>query len=753
MTKRMYKLIGFILVFSILVEGIPVTVKSAQGDSVFGPKVDKQGKVTWDCIYFGDYYQNFYEPIQTPPNPIDGKWYVDEDGTEMLYKEWFYYRTISEEELEASEAGEEITDRVQLKKSFLSKSPIKWRVLSREGNEVVLMSDSVLDVQPYHDECSWKECYLRNWLNTTFYNKAFTKTEQLAIKDTSLEEESLTDKVFLLSEKEATSEEFGFSEWDSLIDMNDFTWHTTEQNCSINTNYAQSVGEWSQYTESAENDIWAGNYDGITNRATWWLRPNVITVDDKKDPSFPYIWWGDSLYRIVNCKGKNNEACDGKKALMGVRPALHLNLAKSTWTSAEAIDQSGNVVSKDEIENVQDTAAEYGLNNPREIEGHGMTWDCIYFGNYPQNDTSGNATEPIKWRVLSVDGNDAFLIADKNLDAQPLDNTQITWETCSLRKWLNTTFLENAFSASEQKNIIQSKVKTDEGTDLGTDTLDSIYLLSYDEAKNSTYGFSTDIYYNSTAREGKKNDFVFSQYGRDGLINWWLRSSSIIKRKDDVNSFDATKYVYDEGQLSTGLLYDNYDRVSKNIGVRPVLRVNLEDSSAWEYAGQVTGDVKIFEESTPEPTQTPSVSYDAKLTNSTFTTSTANGQNNGNGEKPVKVKGLVIKKKKCKKITAKSRYDLSWKKVRNADGYEIQGYIISTYKGKKSKKKKILKTNKRNSIKRQKVKWNESFSSGKKKNYVTKIRVRAYKKVNGKKVYGSYSSWKAILSKKQVKKL
>lgn len=44
---------------------------------------------------------------------------------------------------------------------------------------------------------------------------------------------------------------------------------------------------------------------------------------------------------------------------------------------------------------------------------------------------------------LKIDGNDAFLLADKNLDVQPYNtqNISITWGTSTLRTWLNSTFL------------------------------------------------------------------------------------------------------------------------------------------------------------------------------------------------------------------------------------------------------------------------------------------------------------------------
>ncbi|MCI9537872.1 MAG: hypothetical protein HFG35_06230, partial [Eubacterium sp.] len=62
------------------------------------------------------------------------------------------------------------------------------------------------------------------------------------------------------------------------------------------------------------------------------------------------------------------------------------------------------------------------LKNPTTENGI-TTWDCIWFGNYWQEDINGDGKAdkndektPIKWRVLSVEGDDVFLLADKNLD-------------------------------------------------------------------------------------------------------------------------------------------------------------------------------------------------------------------------------------------------------------------------------------------------------------------------------------------------
>ena len=59
---------------------------------------------------------------------------------------------------------------------------IEWRVLDIEGDQVLLLSEYVLDVQPYHDvPCDsilWEDCTLRQWLNGTFYEGAFTDEER-----------------------------------------------------------------------------------------------------------------------------------------------------------------------------------------------------------------------------------------------------------------------------------------------------------------------------------------------------------------------------------------------------------------------------------------------------------------------------------------------------------------------------------------------------------------------------------------------
>ena len=91
-----------------------------------------------------------------------------------------------------------------------------------------------------------------------------------------------------------------------------------------------------------------------------------------------------------------------------------------------------------------------------------------------------------------------------------------------------------------------------------------------------------------------------------------------------------------------------------------------------------------------------------------------------------KIKGLAVKNQKKLKVKA------TWKKLTNVSGYQIQ------YAPNKKFKKAKSKTVKSTSVTIKKLK--------KKKTYF--VRVRAYKLVDGKKVYGKWSVVKKVKIKK-----
>ena len=244
------------------------------------------------------------------------------------------------------------------------------------------------------------------------------------------------------------------------------------------------------------------------------------------------------------------------------------------------------------------------LQNPT-TNGNGVTtWDCIYFGNYYQSNSS--TKEPIKWRVLSVDGSDAFLLADQNLDAKPYneEDTDVTWATCTLRTWLNGTFLNTAFTSAEQTAIKNTTVVNEDnpyyGTEGGANTTDKVYLLSIAEAINTAYGFNGEFRTESETREAKNTAYAkvcgawtstSTEYEGNGY--WWLRSRGYYSTDASYLNF------YGRG-------YDVGSNVSFDDGaVRPALHLNLSSSTLWRYAGKVTANVGgCSSQATPTPTPT-----------------------------------------------------------------------------------------------------------------------------------------------------
>lgn len=225
-------------------------------------------------------------------------------------------------------------------------------------------------------------------------------------------------------------------------------------------------------------------------------------------------------------------------------------------------------------------AEDYEVKDPVNTmaDGTGITtWDCVYFGNYIQKDTNGDGKvtdedekQPIKWRVLSVeeDGT-ALLLADKLLDMQPFDkNGKIDWEECTLRTWLNSTFLNAAFTEAEQEVIAETELETESAATV----TDNIYLLSLEEVSNPEYGFHPLIDCESNTRKAEGTDLAVFDNA------WWLRTPL----KEDVSwvcSIDSygknAKYAWN----TYGSLW-----------IRPALRLKLSGRAHWSYAGTTASE-------------------------------------------------------------------------------------------------------------------------------------------------------------------
>ena len=130
--------------------------------------------------------------------------------------------------------------------------------------------------------------------------------------------------------------------------------------------------------------------------------------------------------------------------------------------------------------------------------------DIIKFGHYEQDGNTANGKEEIEWQVLKVESDRVLVISKYALDCKPYNTelTSVTWETCSLRKWLNNEFKNVAFTATEQAEIptvnIANKNNPKDGAAGGNNTNDQIFCLSLEEMElyfgNYSYYDSKNIY-------------------------------------------------------------------------------------------------------------------------------------------------------------------------------------------------------------------------------------------------------------------
>lgn len=211
----------------------------------------------------------------------------------------------------------------------------------------------------------------------------------------------------------------------------------------------------------------------------------------------------------------------------------------------------------------------------------------VTFGTYPQTKAGKDAT-PIEWLVLARDGDKALLISRYGLDAQPYnkDHTSVTWETCTLRTWLNGTFYNKAFSSAEQAAILTTNVDNSKGqgywsTEGGNNTQDKVFLLSYAEANKY---FDVENWRNNGAKDNVRSRVAPTAYAiaqgagknssyktADGIDAGWWRL-----RSPGVSQYDAA-YVSTDGSLFYNDV--NYDSGS----VRPALWVNIEALGATSF--------------------------------------------------------------------------------------------------------------------------------------------------------------------------
>lgn len=111
--------------------------------------------------------------------------------------------------------------------------------------------------------------------------------------------------------------------------------------------------------------------------------------------------------------------------------------------------------------------------------------NIISFGSYEQDNDKANGKESIEWIILEEKEDKLLVISKYVLDRHRYGVGEVTWETSDVREWLNTEFINEAFTEEEQERILFTELENPDNADYGTDggnpTVDRIFFLSADE--------------------------------------------------------------------------------------------------------------------------------------------------------------------------------------------------------------------------------------------------------------------------------
>lgn len=198
----------------------------------------------------------------------------------------------------------------------------------------------------------------------------------------------------------------------------------------------------------------------------------------------------------------------------------------------------------------------------------------LYFGSYEQDNNLSNGKEPIEWLVAKIEDGKMFLVSKYCLDSHAYNDEYIdvTWETSTIRTWLNGGFLNTAFSAEEQAKICDTELTNGANftykTPGGNNTVDKVFLLSLSEVR-STFPTDAERLADSTAYAVAQGA---SQRDAFGSSWYWTRTPGY--------TLDSTVYVCEEGST----YFSGHIVTQTGSAVRPVMWIEADGAAAQTAA-------------------------------------------------------------------------------------------------------------------------------------------------------------------------
>lgn len=220
----------------------------------------------------------------------------------------------------------------------------------------------------------------------------------------------------------------------------------------------------------------------------------------------------------------------------------------------------------------------------------------IELGTYEQDNVTEDGTEVIRWIVAdttSVSGY-AILVSYYGLDVQQYHNedVDITWENCSLRKWLNEEFYNTAFSDEEKAIISPVNLENPDNSyykiEGGKETLDTVWMFGEYDARK---------YYELMSKSNGQvytTDYV-QNLGAKETDSFWLRSPG--------NKANKAAVAWDDSNFG-----EVHSPVTESHVVRPAILVSKNADVFISYDEYINYDITETEEETDSATE--SVSED-----------------------------------------------------------------------------------------------------------------------------------------------
>lgn len=197
--------------------------------------------------------------------------------------------------------------------SIITFGSYNWRVLNRQNDEILVITEEIIEQRSYHDaysDITWAECGLRAYLNGEFYNR-FSDADKAKI--VTVLNENLDNQWFGTAGGAETQDNI------FLLSLDEVCRYFGD---SISKLYDRGKNQRYWFERKDENNInRLARLQGKNYCWWWWLRS-----PGRVGKKAVYIWGTDGTIGIQGNNILKGNVSDGK-CTGGVRPALWIKLS------------------------------------------------------------------------------------------------------------------------------------------------------------------------------------------------------------------------------------------------------------------------------------------------------------------------------------------------------------------------------------------------------------------------------------------